>query len=145
MHNRPIRQQLSSDNQQARTKPCNSHVVILILLHPSGTHSSQKREVLNCLTFTRHCCSKAMNSISKFDIVAARQNLKFNGIDLHAVLSIGPGTRWSSGGYSVESWWVYLTFKNFPERNSPGLLILLQRVLFQGSHLLEILLKALYM
>ena len=59
------------------------------------------------------------------------------------VLSIGPGTRQSSDGYSVESRWVYLTFKNSPERNSPGLLILLRRVLFRGSHLLQILLKAL--
>ena len=49
----------------------------------------------------------------------------------------------SSGGYSVESRRVYLTFKNSPERNSRGLLILLRRVLFQGSHLLQILLKAL--
>ena len=60
-----------------------------------------------------------------------------------AVLSIGPGTCRSSGGYSVESRRVYLTFKNSPERNSCGLLILLRRVLFQGSHLLQILLKAL--
>ena len=49
----------------------------------------------------------------------------------------------STGGYSVESRRVYLTFKNSPERNSPGLLTLLQRVLFRGSHLLKILLKAL--
>ena len=60
-----------------------------------------------------------------------------------AVLSIGPGTCRSSGGYSVESRRVYLTFKNSPERNSRGLLILLWRVLYQGSHLLQILLKAL--
>ena len=61
-----------------------------------------------------------------------------------SVLSIRPGTRRSSGGYSVESRRVYLTFKNSPERNSPGLLILLRHVLFRGSHLLQILLKALY-
>ena len=61
-----------------------------------------------------------------------------------AVLSIGPGTRQSSGRYSVESRRVYLTFKNSPERNSPGLLILLWQVLFQGSQLLQILLKALF-
>ena len=62
-----------------------------------------------------------------------------------SVLSIGPGTCRSSGGYSVESRRVYLTFKNSPERNSRGLLILFRRVLFQGSHLhvLQILLKAL--
>ena len=59
------------------------------------------------------------------------------------MLSIGPSTCRSSGGYSVESRRVYLTFKNSPERNSRGLLILLRRVLFQGSHLLQILLKAL--
>ena len=59
------------------------------------------------------------------------------------MLSIGPGTCRSSGGYSVESLRVHLTFKNSPERNSCGLLILLRRVLFQGSHLLQILLKAL--
>ena len=62
---------------------------------------------------------------------------------VRAVLSIEPGTRRSSGGYSVESQRVYLTFKNSPERNSPGLLILLRHVLFRGSHLLQILLKAL--
>ena len=54
----------------------------------------------------------------------------------------------SCGWYSVESWrvhvHVYLTFKNSPERNSPGLLILLRQVLFRGSHLLQILLKALH-
>ena len=59
------------------------------------------------------------------------------------VLSIGLGTRQSSGGYSVESQRVYLIFKNSPERNSPGLITLLQRVLFRGSHQLQILLKAL--
>ena len=32
------------------------------------------------------------------------------------VLSIGPSTRLRSGGYSVESWRVYLTFKTSPER-----------------------------
>ena len=64
-------------------------------------------------------------------------------VHMNAVLSIGPGTCRSSGGYSVESQRVYLTFKNSPERNSRGLLILLRRVLFQGSHLLQILLKAL--
>ena len=62
-----------------------------------------------------------------------------------AVLSIGPDTCRSSGGYSVESRRVYLTFKISPERNSPGLLILLRHVLFRGSHLLQILLKALQM
>ena len=60
------------------------------------------------------------------------------------VLSIGPGTCRSSGRYSVESRRVYLTFKNYPERNSCGLLVLLRRVLFQGNHLLQILLKALF-
>ena len=64
-------------------------------------------------------------------------------IIIMSVLSIGPGTRRSSSGYSVESRRVYLTFKNSPERNSPGLLILLRHVLFRGSHLLQILLKAL--
>ena len=53
-----------------------------------------------------------------------------NVSEFHAVLSIGPGTCQSSGGYSVESWRVYLTFKNSPGRNSRGLLILLRRVLF---------------
>ena len=33
--------------------------------------------------------------------------------------------------------------KNSPERNTPGLLTLLRLVLFQGSHLLQIILKAL--
>ena len=42
----------------------------------------------------------------------------------------------------LESWWVYLTFKNSPERNSPGLLILLQWVLFRGSQLLQMFSKA---
>ena len=46
------------------------------------------------------------------------------------LLSIRHGT--------CQSRWVYLT-----ERNSPGLLILLQRVLFRASHLLQVLLKAL--
>ena len=46
--------------------------------------------------------------------------------------------------YSVESRRVSLTFKNSPERNSPGLLTLHQWVLFRGSHLLQIVLKALY-
>ena len=36
-----------------------------------------------------------------------------------------------------------LTFKYSPEGNSPVFLILLQWVLFRGSHLLQILLKAL--
>ena len=45
-----------------------------------------------------------------------------------AVLSIGPGTCRSSGGYSVESRRVYLTFKNSPERNFRGLLILLRGI-----------------
>ena len=66
-------------------------------------------------------------------------------LSLAAVLLIGPGTCRSSGGYSVESRQVYLTFKISPERNSRGLLILLRRVLFQGSHLLQILLKALWL
>ena len=37
------------------------------------------------------------------------------------MLSIGPGTRCSSGGYSVEARRVYFTFKSSPERSSPGL------------------------
>ena len=45
------------------------------------------------------------------------------------MLSIGPGICRSSGGYSVESQWVYLIFKNSPGRNSPGLLLLLRQVL----------------
>ena len=49
---------------------------------------------------------------------------------MFSVLSIGPGTHWSSGGYSVESQWVYFTFKNSPERNSPGLFKSLWQVLF---------------
>ena len=36
------------------------------------------------------------------------------------MLSIGPGTPRSSGGYSVETRRVYFTFKSSPERNSPG-------------------------
>ena len=50
----------------------------------------------------------------------------------------------SSGRYSVESWQVhvYLTFKSSPERNCPGLLILLQQVLIQGSHLLKNLIES---
>ena len=60
------------------------------------------------------------------------------------MLSIGPTTYQSSGRCSVESWLVYLTFKNSPERNSPGLVIVPQWVLFQGSHLLQILLKPLH-
>ena len=69
-----------------------------------------------------------------------------NSTHIHCtVLSIGPGTCRSSSGHSGESHrGLYLTFKNSPERNSPGLRILLQGLLFRDSHLLiEILLKAL--
>ena len=61
---------------------------------------------------------------------------KFSGAGGHllflsaiSVLSIGPGTCQSSGGYSVESQWVYLVLKNSPEKNYHGPLILLWRVL----------------
>ena len=59
------------------------------------------------------------------------------------VLSVRPGSRRSSGGYSLANRWLY--FLKFPleEKGPWGLFYQLRRVLAKGRHLLQILLKAL--
>ena len=59
---------------------------------------------------------------------------------IDTVLSIRPGSHWSSGWYSLANHWLYSCIFNYRKR---GPFYQLRQVLAKGRHLLQFLLKAL--